>query len=77
MIKRTSINLDLELVAEARGIFGTKNTTDTVHTALREAVRRERLARLAKRRFDHMPWGWWDDLEREEEEDEDPPLADA
>ena len=42
VIKRTSINLDLELVAEARGIFGTKNTTDTVHTALREAVRREK-----------------------------------
>ena len=49
VIKRTSINLDLELVAEARGIFGTKNTTDTVHTALREAVRRERLKRASRR----------------------------
>ena len=62
MIKRTSINLDLELVAEARGIFGTKNTTDTVHTALREVVRREKLKALSKMRFDHMPDGWLDEL---------------
>ncbi len=48
MIKRTSINLDLDLVAEAREILGTKNTTDTVHAALREAVRREKLKRLAE-----------------------------
>ena len=58
--------LDLELVAEARGIFGTKNTTDTVHTALREVVRREKLKALSKMRFDHMPDGWWDELERGE-----------
>ena len=66
VIKRTSINLDLELVAEARGIFGTKNTTDMVHTALREVVRREKLKALSKMRFDHMPDGWWDELERGE-----------
>ena len=66
VIKRTSINLDLDLVAEARGIFGTKNTTDTVHTALREVVRREKLKALSKMRFDHMPDGWWDELERGE-----------
>jgi Arc/MetJ family transcription regulator len=72
VIKRTSINLDLELVAEARGVLGTKNTTDTVHAALRDAVRRERLKQAAALRFDHMPWGWWDDLEREEDEDQPP-----
>jgi len=64
VIKRTSINLDLGLVAEAREILGTKNTTDTVHTALRDAVRRERLERLTEIRFDHMPEGWLDELRR-------------
>ena len=66
MIKRTSINLDLDLVTEAREILGTRNTTDTVHTALREAVRRERIERLLKRRWDHMPEGWVDELRRGE-----------
>jgi Arc/MetJ family transcription regulator len=66
MIRRTSINLDLDLVAEAREILGTKNTTDTVHTALRKAVRREQLKRVAELRFDHMPDAWWDELERGE-----------
>jgi Arc/MetJ family transcription regulator len=66
VIKRTSINLDLDLVAEAREVLGTKNTTDTVHTALRKAVRRERLKRVAALRFDHMPDEWWDELERGE-----------
>lgn len=75
VIRRTSINLDLDLVDEARTALGTKTATDTVHTALREAVRRERLRHVAQLRFDHMPWGWWDDLEREEEQD--PPADDA
>jgi Arc/MetJ family transcription regulator len=72
VIKRTSINLDLGLVAEARKILGTKNTTDTVHKALRDSVRGERLKQAAGLRFDHMPWGWWEDLEREEDEDPSP-----
>jgi Arc/MetJ family transcription regulator len=66
VIRRTSINLDLDLVAEARDVLGTKTTTDTVHTALREAVRRERLRRVAELRFDHIPDEWWDELERGE-----------
>jgi Arc/MetJ family transcription regulator len=66
VIKRTSINLDLDLVAQAREILGTNNTTDTVHTALRDAVRRERLKRLTEMRFDHMPDGWLDELRRGE-----------
>ena len=68
MIKRTSINLDLGLVEEAREILGTKNTTDTVHTALRDAVRRERLKQAAELRFDHMSDEWWEDLERSQHE---------
>jgi Arc/MetJ family transcription regulator len=48
MVRRTTINLDSELVAEAREVLKTKNTTDTVHDALRDVVRRERLQRLTE-----------------------------
>jgi Arc/MetJ family transcription regulator len=47
-VRRTTINLDLELVMQAREVLKTKNTTDTVHSALREVVRRERLKRLTE-----------------------------
>jgi Arc/MetJ family transcription regulator len=50
--KRTSINLDLVLVDEAKAVLQTKETTETIHRALREVVRNERLRRLARRRFD-------------------------
>jgi Arc/MetJ family transcription regulator len=48
MVKRTSLNLELDLVASAREVLGTRGTTDTVHRALEEVVRRERLKRLAE-----------------------------
>jgi Arc/MetJ family transcription regulator len=48
MVRRTTINLDTDLVAEAREILKTKNTTDTVHAALYEVVRHEDLKRLAE-----------------------------
>ncbi len=48
VVKRTSLNLDLKLVAEARDELGTKNTTDTVHAALEEVARRAALRRLAE-----------------------------
>ena len=48
MVRRTTINLDSELVAEAREVLKSRNTTDTVHDALRAVVRRERLERLAE-----------------------------
>jgi Arc/MetJ family transcription regulator len=48
MVRRTTINLDSELVADAREVLKTRNTTDTVHDALREVVRRERLKRLGE-----------------------------
>jgi Arc/MetJ family transcription regulator len=63
-IKRTSLNLDLDLVAEARGILGTAGTTDTVHRALREVVGDERLRRLAARSFDDLTPESLDDLRR-------------
>ena len=43
VIKRTSLNLDLELVAEARDVLGSNGTTDTVHRALEEVVRQQKL----------------------------------
>jgi Arc/MetJ family transcription regulator len=49
MVRRTTINLNAELVTQAREVLKTKNTTDTVHGALREVVRRDRLRRLAER----------------------------
>ncbi len=45
-VKRTSLNLDLKLVAEARDELGTKNTTDTVHAALEVASRPESAGKL-------------------------------
>ncbi len=54
MIKRTSLNLELDLVAEARKVLDTRGTTDTIHRALEEVVRRERLRRLSEERFDDL-----------------------
>ncbi len=51
--RRTTINLDADLIAGAREILKTKNATDTVHGALREVIRRERLRRLSERK-----WEW-------------------
>ena len=52
VIKRTSLNLDLDLVAEAREILQTRETTQTIHRALEEVVRQARLRRLSARRFE-------------------------
>lgn len=51
-VRRTSINLDLELVERAKKALGTSGTTETVHRALEEAWRRDALERLAEWRFD-------------------------
>jgi len=53
-VKRTTINLDVALVDEARDALGTRNTTDTVHVAMREAVRRERLRSLLEWEFEWL-----------------------
>ena len=54
MIKRTSLNLDLDLVAEAREALGSNGTTDTVHRALEEIVRQEKLRRLDVETFEDL-----------------------
>lgn len=50
-VKRTTINLDLDLMEDAAAILGTSRMTDTVHAALGDVVRRQKLESLAKRRF--------------------------
>ena len=52
MIKRTSLNLDMSLVDEARGVLGTRGTTETVNQALAEIVRHDKLRRLTEMVFD-------------------------
>jgi Arc/MetJ family transcription regulator len=59
-IRRTSLNLDLGLVAEARDVLGTNGTTETVRAALEDVIRRDKLRRLAE---------WHIELTPEEEEE--------
>jgi Arc/MetJ family transcription regulator len=54
MIKRTSLNLDLDLVGQAREVLGSNGTTDTVHRALEDVVRREKLRLLADETFEDL-----------------------
>lgn len=64
MVKRTSLNLELELVAQAREVLGTTGTTDTIHRALEDVVRRERLQALAERSFEDLTPEALDELRR-------------
>jgi hypothetical protein len=54
VIKRTSLNLDLDLLAEARTVLGSNGTTDTIHRALEDVVRREKLRWLAEHDFSDL-----------------------
>jgi Arc/MetJ family transcription regulator len=54
VIKRTAINLELDLVAQAREILNTRGTTDTIHRALEDVVRHKKLRRLAEEPFDDL-----------------------
>jgi Arc/MetJ family transcription regulator len=54
VIKRTNINLDMDLVDRAAHELGTERTTDTVHQALREVIARAHRARLAQRDFEDL-----------------------
>lgn len=42
MRKHTTIDLDPELVRQAGEVLGTRRTTDTIHAALADVVRRRR-----------------------------------
>ena len=61
MIKRTSLNLDVDLVAQAREVLHTSTTTATVHRALEDVIRRDALKRLTEWDLGGMTL---DDLER-------------
>ncbi len=54
VVKRTNINLDMDLVEQAAQALGTQRTTDTVHEALRDVIARARRARLAQRDFEDL-----------------------
>ena len=54
MVKRTNINLDMDLVQQAAQALGTRRTTDTVHEALRDVIARARRTRLAQRDFEDL-----------------------
>jgi hypothetical protein len=70
MIKRTSLNLDLDLVAQARDVLETRTTTETIHRALEDVVTRDALRRLAAWRPDYtleelreLRRSWWSEPE--------------
>ena len=54
MVRRTNINLDMDLVDQAAEALGTRRTTDTVHEALRDVIARARRIRLAQRDFEDL-----------------------
>ena len=54
VVKRTNINLDMDLVQQAAHALGTRRTTDTVHEALRDVIARARRTRLAQRDFEDL-----------------------
>jgi Arc/MetJ family transcription regulator len=47
-IKRTTVDLDLDELAQAKETLGTGTTRDTINTALREINRRAALSRAAE-----------------------------
>ncbi len=63
-IRRTNINLDMELVEAAAAVLGTARTTDTVHAALREVVGRAVRERLTQRDFADLTPSALEDMRR-------------
>jgi Arc/MetJ family transcription regulator len=70
MTKRTSLNLDMSLVDEAREVLGTRGTTETVNKALAEVVRQDKLRRLTEMVFDvdndELEAAWSDETDLDE-----------
>jgi Arc/MetJ family transcription regulator len=90
MRKHTTIDLDQELVREAASVLGTTRTTDTVHAALSDVVRRRRrqelfevandldleaLAVIRSHRFAETPPGYGDPSTARADDDEVVPGA--
>jgi Arc/MetJ family transcription regulator len=74
-VKRTNINLDRELVHAASEVLGTAQTTETVHTALRDVVDRAARRRLADRDFDDLSPAVLDRMRRSHASDYSPSIA--
>lgn len=53
-MKRTTINLDQDLLDEASETLGTSQMTETVHAAMADVVRRRKLEALTKMEFPGM-----------------------
>lgn len=66
MIKRTSLNLDMELVGQAANILGTTRTTDTVNGALQEIVDRDLRQRVLDHDFSNLTLDKIKDIRRGE-----------
>jgi Arc/MetJ family transcription regulator len=64
MKKRTNINMDVVLLRKAARALGTSGTTQTVHAAMEDVVRRDRLVRLAARDFSDLTPEALDDMRR-------------
>jgi Arc/MetJ family transcription regulator len=54
MIKHTTLNLDSELLEEAKRVLGTSRTTDTIHRALREVINYHKRLRLLEYDFSDL-----------------------
>jgi Arc/MetJ family transcription regulator len=73
MVKRTTMNLDQDLVRDAARVLGTNGATETVHRALAEAIRRERLAELARHSFAELSGEKLDEIRATRSGPEEPP----
>lgn len=66
--RRTTMNIDHDLVAKAQEILETDNATATVHSALRDVIRRFRLEQAADLQFDDEFWAETKALRRPRQE---------
>jgi Arc/MetJ family transcription regulator len=66
--RRTTMNIDHELVAQAQAILGTDNATGTVNGALRDVIRRFRLEQAAELQFPDDFWAETKALRRPRQE---------
>lgn len=63
-MKRTTINLDIDLLDEASDALGTSRMTETVHAAMSDVVRRRKLEALTRLEFPGMSLEKLEELRR-------------
>lgn len=81
-IRKTTMNLNDDIVRQAQEILGTDNATATVHAALRDVIRTFRLQQAAELRFADDAWAETKELrqprhERDEADRVPPDRADV